>query len=325
MCTWGILVVAVPVYMANRFAAGTWESFAGLVWAGAGLAGAIGSLAAGQLRLLGREVIVVTVCMMLTAVVTWPVAAVFGVAGLCVGLALVGLLAGPIDVALLTLRQRRTEPALLGRILAVSMSVNLVGFPIGTALGGGVLAAWSPFRRRSLPRRWPLSSARWPRPGSFPWMNDEGIQPLLRTVTGAHAGLPQRAQCRRPVPLGEAPPRGIRQQPVVRVNRRRPAHQCLQQPMQMRGMFQVLTAGHQSDAFPRVVMGDAKMVAGGRVLARQHHVAEPGRISEDGALAFLLERQAFDQSARHIEAQRMRFIRPRGSFRRRTDARQMPG
>jgi MFS family permease len=141
-CTWGILVVAVPVFMAQRFDPGDWEAFTGLVWAGAGLAGSAGSLVAGQMRLLGREVSVMTVCMVLTALAVWPVAAAFGVAGLCLGLALVGLLAGPIDVALLTLRQRRTEPALLGRILAVSMSVNTAGFPIGTAVGG-MLVAWS--------------------------------------------------------------------------------------------------------------------------------------------------------------------------------------
>jgi MFS family permease len=143
-CTWGILVVAVPVFMAHRFATGTWEAAAGLVWAGAGLAGGIGALLAGQLRLIGREVPVMTVCMLVTAFAAWPVAGAFGLPGLALGLAIVGLLAGPIDVGLLTLRQRRTEPALLGRVLAVSMSVNVTGFPIGTALGGMLAAWWLP-------------------------------------------------------------------------------------------------------------------------------------------------------------------------------------
>jgi len=142
-CTWGILVVAVPVFMAQRFVAGTWEAAAGLLWAGAGLAGGIGALAAGQLRLVGREVPVMAACMLMTAGAAWPVAGLFGLPGLAIGLAIVGLLAGPIDVGLLTLRQRRTEPALLGRVLAVSMSVNVMGFPVGTALGG-MLAAWWP-------------------------------------------------------------------------------------------------------------------------------------------------------------------------------------
>jgi predicted MFS family arabinose efflux permease len=107
-----------------------------------GAATGIGALAAGQFRLLGREKRVMTICMIATAFAVWPVAAVFGICGLGVGLVLTGLLAGPIDVGLLTLRQRRTDPDRLGRVLAVSMSVNTAGFPIGTALGG-MLVAWS--------------------------------------------------------------------------------------------------------------------------------------------------------------------------------------
>lgn len=139
---WGVLVVAVPVFVARQFDAGIWESVSGLLWAGMGAASAIGALAAGQFRLLGREKRVMTICMIATALAVWPVAAIFGIFGLGVGLALTGLLAGPIDVGLLTLRQRRTDPDRLGRVLAVSMSINTVGFPIGTALGG-MLVAWS--------------------------------------------------------------------------------------------------------------------------------------------------------------------------------------
>jgi MFS family permease len=67
----------------------------------------------------------------------------FGLPGLAIGLLLAGLMAGPIDVGVLTLRQRRTDPADLGRVLAVSMSLNMSGFPIGTVFGG-ILLAWSP-------------------------------------------------------------------------------------------------------------------------------------------------------------------------------------
>jgi predicted MFS family arabinose efflux permease len=55
---------------------------------------------------------------------------------------LVGAAAGPIDVGALTLRQRRTDPAELGRVLAVSMSLNMSGGPLGSALAG-VLVTWS--------------------------------------------------------------------------------------------------------------------------------------------------------------------------------------
>jgi hypothetical protein len=61
---------------------------------------------------------------------------VFGLVGLGAGLALVGLLEGPIDVGVLTLRQRRADPGWLGRILTVSFSLNMAGLPIGSAIGG---------------------------------------------------------------------------------------------------------------------------------------------------------------------------------------------
>jgi predicted MFS family arabinose efflux permease len=49
---------------------------------------------------------------------------------------LIGLATGPYDIALFTVRQRRTDAAWLGRAFAVSMAANFVGFPLGSALGG---------------------------------------------------------------------------------------------------------------------------------------------------------------------------------------------
>ena len=53
-------------------------------------------------------------------------------------MALTGFLNGPLDIALFTLRQRRTDPAWTGRAFAVSMSFNYVGIPIGSAIAGVV-------------------------------------------------------------------------------------------------------------------------------------------------------------------------------------------
>ena len=50
-----------------------------------------------------------------------------------------GFLEGPVDVGVLSLRQRRTDPAWLGRVLAVSMSFNMSGQPLGSAIGGIVV------------------------------------------------------------------------------------------------------------------------------------------------------------------------------------------
>ena len=72
----------------------------------------------------------------------WPLAAHFAPVGLVLGLMLVGAAAGPIDVSVLTLRQRRTAPAELGRVLSVSMSLNRAGGPLGSALAG-ILVTWS--------------------------------------------------------------------------------------------------------------------------------------------------------------------------------------
>ena len=46
------------------------------------------------------------------------------------------------DIGLFTMRQRRTDPAMLGRAFAVSMAFNFLGYPIGAAIGG-VLATTS--------------------------------------------------------------------------------------------------------------------------------------------------------------------------------------
>src|SRR5262249_15644437 len=54
-------------------------------------------------------------------------------------MALNGFLNGPLDIALFTLRQRRTDPAWTGRAFAISMSFNYVGIPVGAAIAGMVV------------------------------------------------------------------------------------------------------------------------------------------------------------------------------------------
>jgi len=135
--SWGVLVVAVPVVVVRELGAGALaDSVVGVLWAVAGLAGGLGALYAGHLRTVGRERQFIAVGTLATAVAIYPVSASFGLAGLAVGLVLVGFLEGPVDVGVLSLRQRRTDPAWLGRVLAVSMSFNMSGLPVGSAIGG---------------------------------------------------------------------------------------------------------------------------------------------------------------------------------------------
>ena len=140
--SWGMLVVIVPVCAVRQFDARKGELAAGLLWAGLGFVGGAGALVAGHLRTAGRERLVMAIGMLGTAVAMWPLAAEFGLIGLVLGLMFVGAMAGPIDVGALTLRQRRTDPAELGRVLSVSMSLNMAGGPLGSALAGA-LVTWS--------------------------------------------------------------------------------------------------------------------------------------------------------------------------------------
>jgi predicted MFS family arabinose efflux permease len=56
------------------------------------------------------------------------------------GMAVFGLSNGPLDIGLFSLRQRVTHPAWFGRAFAVSMSLNFIGYPIGSAISGPVVA-----------------------------------------------------------------------------------------------------------------------------------------------------------------------------------------
>ncbi len=53
---------------------------------------------------------------------------------------LFGFVNGCSDIALFTVRQRRTEPAWMGRAFAVSMAFNFMGFPVGAAIAGALVS-----------------------------------------------------------------------------------------------------------------------------------------------------------------------------------------
>ncbi len=131
----------VPVFVANHYDTAVGSSITGFLWAAMGIAGGIGALLAGHLRTTGRERHIMAIGMVITALAAWPVAAEFGFGGLAIGLMLAGVMSGPIDVAMLTLRQRRTDPQQLGRVMSISMSLNLAGFPLGSAIAGMVITS----------------------------------------------------------------------------------------------------------------------------------------------------------------------------------------
>ncbi|HEX2889166.1 MFS transporter [Vineibacter terrae] len=143
MASFGILLIAVPVFVLQALGdRGAADGAVGVLWALSGLAGSVGALCVGAARVAGRERSLMIAGMLACAVAIYPLSGHFGLWGLAAAMIIVGALTGPVDVALLTLRQRRTDPAWLGRALAVSMSLNMSGLPLGAALGG-MLAAHS--------------------------------------------------------------------------------------------------------------------------------------------------------------------------------------
>jgi predicted MFS family arabinose efflux permease len=107
-----------------------------------GAAGLASALVAGRFSSEGRErqMMMGSILVAAAATALLPFANSIIVVG--AAMALYGLASGPFDIGLFTLRQRRTDPAWFGRAFAVSMSLNSVGSPVGSALAGPVIG-WS--------------------------------------------------------------------------------------------------------------------------------------------------------------------------------------
>lgn len=133
---YGLFFLGVPVLLVSRLGQGA--DVVGLTFALLGAAGFVSVLLFGRVRTEGRERQLMGGSMVAMAaafalVVVSPTALIVAVAMVAVGIA-----TGPFDVVLFTIRQRRTDPAWLGRAFAVSMALNFAGFPIGSAVGGAV-------------------------------------------------------------------------------------------------------------------------------------------------------------------------------------------
>lgn len=136
----GMVTIVLPLIIIDRF--GLSEVVVGIVFAVSGVAGIASSFAFGRMDTRGREwpmliwpqLALVPVVALLLVAAGAPVPV--GLALVVVEMALVGILIGPMDIALFTVRQRRTDTAWIGRAFAVSMAFNYVGVPVGAALAG---------------------------------------------------------------------------------------------------------------------------------------------------------------------------------------------
>lgn len=137
---WGSLVIAIPVMVLGRLHEG--PAVVGYVWGAVGAAGFISVLVVGRLKTGGRErqLMSGSIFAMSLAMLFLPLASSLVV--VVAALVVAALVEAPFDIAFLTLRQRRTDPAKFGSMFAVSMALNQLGGPVGSALGG-TLVAWS--------------------------------------------------------------------------------------------------------------------------------------------------------------------------------------
>jgi len=133
----GMLAIALPLMVFDRLHGNA--ALVGGLWAIYGFASVPSALVAGRFDTEDKERLVMGLCMLITAagVAILLVANTAWVAALA--LLIAGLANGPFDVAMFSMRQRRTDPAWYGRAFAVSMGLNWAGQPVGSAIAGPLI------------------------------------------------------------------------------------------------------------------------------------------------------------------------------------------
>jgi MFS family permease len=131
----GVTTIVLPLIVLDRLHQG--EVTVGLLFAVSGVFGMASAFAFGRRDTAGREKPMLVLPMAgyaASLLLFLPLQ----IATIALAMAIGGFLSGPMDIALFTIRQRRTDPAWMGRAFAVSMYFNFLGFPIGSALAGWI-------------------------------------------------------------------------------------------------------------------------------------------------------------------------------------------
>jgi MFS family permease len=136
----GVLVVALPELAAQRLQAG--PEVIGALFAVLGLAGVASGVVSGSASTVGRERTMLAAAIGTSALGLAVLAGADTLAQALAGMVIIGLSTGPLDVSLFSLRQRCTDVTVQGRAFAVSMSLNYLGLPLGSAIAGP-LVQWS--------------------------------------------------------------------------------------------------------------------------------------------------------------------------------------
>ena len=134
----GTLTIALPVLAFQRFEQG--PAVVGGIFALMGASAASAALMAGRMHGRQHERLMLIAPGLATAVAMLMLLVASDLTTVALAFVVIGLVQGPMQVALFTLRQRRTDPQLLGRAFAISGSFNAIGSPIGSAVAGLILA-----------------------------------------------------------------------------------------------------------------------------------------------------------------------------------------
>ncbi len=136
----GVTTILVPIILIDQLVAP--DIVVGLAFALSGVFGVATALVLGRFDTRGREralIIAADVGLTLTVALLYPSLTadlVIGTLWVLGAMALFGASTGAWDIGIFTVRQRRTDPRLMGRAFAISMALNQTGFPIGAVLGG---------------------------------------------------------------------------------------------------------------------------------------------------------------------------------------------
>ena len=133
----GILIVALPVMIFQRVHGDA--ALVGGLWALLGLGSAVSVIFFGRQSSEGRERQMIGPGTLAGALGVAVLAVTGNVIAVAAAMAFIGIANGPADIALFSMRQRRTDPAWYGRAFAVSMSLNFAGTPLGSAISGPLI------------------------------------------------------------------------------------------------------------------------------------------------------------------------------------------
>ncbi len=134
----GMIEIVVPVLILQHLHLD--QAWVGYTFGLMGAFGVVSAFLSGRLQTRGREktlIVLPAFGYTIATILILPGAMLpMGLAWIALSASLAGLINGPMDIAMFTLRQRATDPAWMGRAFTVSMNLNFSGFPIGAALTG---------------------------------------------------------------------------------------------------------------------------------------------------------------------------------------------